>query len=224
MIPAQARLQTSCSFCTSRLLSGAARAASPLLHERHAVPEPSPSPSWGARLGSLPAPPPPAGQPHAGFPQGSRGPHKGNGKIVSHPEARPPPGLLAHNRTFVLSSGRMRRAARGGRHCRALSNAPRKASPQETGPPPGRLPLHAMGVGTQARLTECPPPPSGHTACPLSGRPFFCGELYTSPWCEAVTRPGDKSTQRSLPTTIPNCTEKGLRVCGKDGWPDGWKE
>lgn len=156
MIPAQARPQTSCSFCTGRLLSGAARPASPPAPRKARGPGAVPFPVLGARLGSLPAPPPPAGQPHAGFPQGSRGPHKGNGKIVSHPEARPPPGLLAHNRTFVLSPGRMRRAARGGRHCRALSNAPRKASPQETGRPPGRLPLHAMGVGTQARLTECP--------------------------------------------------------------------
>jgi hypothetical protein len=41
-------------------------------------------------------------------------PHKGNGKSVSHQEARLLPGLQAHKETFVLERGR---------HFRALSNA-----------------------------------------------------------------------------------------------------
>lgn len=74
----------------------------PLPHERRAGPgvvlfqegdaaEPprSPPPARGRTLGSR---------------QGAREPHKGNGKIVSHAEARLLPGLQAHNRTFVLRS------------------------------------------------------------------------------------------------------------------------
>lgn len=50
----------------------------------------------------------------AGFQQGACRPHKGNGKVVSHPEARLVPGLLAHNRTFVLCFRRTRREGTGG--------------------------------------------------------------------------------------------------------------
>lgn len=103
-----------------------------------------------------PEPPPPAQQPHSGFQQGVCEPHKGNGKIVSHPEARLLPGLLAHNRTFVLHSRRTKRTGvgGGGKHFRALSNARRGgARPPEAGPTSRSPPLcKATGAGTQARL------------------------------------------------------------------------
>lgn len=103
------------------------------------------------------APPPPARQPHSGFQQGSCRPHKGNGKIVSHPEARLLPGLLTHNRTFVRCPRRTRRTAQGGRHCRALSNAQRgKASPQEAGPTSGHPPLQSHWCRDSGKTYQVP--------------------------------------------------------------------
>lgn len=152
MILALARLQTSCSPCASRRLCedfGLHRVlGAPLPHKRHAGPKAIPFRRGDAGEGP-PAPPPPAQQPHSGFQQGVCEPHKGNGKIVSHPEARLLPRLLAHNRTFVLCSRRTRKTGvgwgAGGKHFRTLSNALRGgACPPEAGP--------TSGAGTQARL------------------------------------------------------------------------
>lgn len=100
----------------------------PLPHKRRAGPRAVPSPQ-GPAGERPPAPLPPAPQPHAGFQQGARQPHKGNGDMVSHPEARLLPVLLAHKGPLCCSPGGRGGRAQGSRRFRALTHGPRGEAP-----------------------------------------------------------------------------------------------